>query len=274
MSEPVRHKKKNKGGRPQSRMRQVAKLFQTNPFISNKELANSLGVKPGTAKVYRWRHQHEFCNRYKTICPECASSSIFRDRENGERVCRNCGCVIEQDNLVNTLPMGTTYALENHMAFGRSLGGTLPTKQIYQVLASAPAQKLDLPIRSTQIQVMSNAVESPTVRAMLSYSSEMFHALGLDDDSEICHALSNHFGLRVRSFGAFLQCAKNPRIKPQIAARAAMYVTMLKVERNDDALTLRELFPFDKLHLDFVMHLDRLMREFSLSRKEQRLVAS
>jgi len=264
----TKRSKKNLGGRPPRKMRHLAQLLAKNPFMSNKELAKALDVKDeDVVAIYKNRLRKGFVKLNKTICPECGSSSVFRDRENGERVCRGCGFVIEQDNLVNTLPMDTTYSLVNHMAFGKSLGGTLPTKQVYQVLASAPAEKLDLPIRSTQIQVMSNAVESPVVRAMLSYSSEMFHALGLDDDSEICHVLSNHFGLRVRSIGAFLQCAKNPRIKPQVAARAAMYVTMVKLGKKGEAQRLREEFPFDKLHLDFVMRLDRLMREFGLTRK-------
>jgi hypothetical protein len=262
-------KKRNPGGRPPSKVRTLSKLLSMNPFISNKELAVALGVKDeDVVAVYKNRLKRSFVKLNKTICPKCESSSIFLDRVNGERVCRVCGLVIRRDNFVTTLPMDETYAFVNNLAFGRSLGGTLPTKQIYQVIATAPAEKLDLPIRATQIQIISNATESPIVRAMLSYSSEMLHALGLDNDSEQCHVLSNIFGLRVRSIGAFLQAAKNPRIKPQLTARAAMYLTLGRFEKNSEARRLRKQFPFDKLHLDFVVRLDRLMKTFGISRKE------
>ena len=35
----------------------------------------------------------------ETICPECSSDSVVRDADRSERVCTDCGLVIEEENI-------------------------------------------------------------------------------------------------------------------------------------------------------------------------------
>ena len=110
-------------------MRKLAGLLSANPFMPSKDLDGALS-QVCMVLNYGWRLSRNYARVCKVTCPDCESFSVFLDREAGEHICRVYGCVVERDNLVNTLPMDTTYVLVNHMAFGKSLGGTLCNKQI------------------------------------------------------------------------------------------------------------------------------------------------
>jgi len=194
------------------------------------------------------------------LCPECFEESVEFDAESGERVCRRCGLVVEEylDQFSDDLPFDTTYALTNHLAFGKSLGGTLPMKQLYKVLAQAPEGTKDLPIRSTQIQVLANAVEPPVVKTMLNYGSRMLKELGLDRDEDACHVLSDEYGRCVRTVAAFLQVSRM-RVQPHVVARAALYHILIQLY-PEKAEPARWAFPFQERHLQLVEQLALLAR--------------
>ena len=250
------------GGRPPRSLVTLHYLLEREPLTPNKVLAEKLGVKVETLYTYKGRLQRNLFDIDK-ICPECFEESIVRDGESGESVCRRCGLVVGEylEQLSDDLPFDTTYALTNHLAFGKSLGGTLPSKRLYEVLAKAPEGMKDLPVRSTQIRVMSSALEPPVVKAMLSYGSKMLKGLGLDRDEEMCHVLSDEYGRCVRTVAAFLQISKI-KVQPHLVARAALYHILIQLypEKAEDA---RWAFPFQERHLELVENLALLLKKTS-----------
>jgi len=88
------------------------------------------------------QHKKEEKGKKKlTFCPECSSDQIVRDPESGERVCKSCGYVLEQQaDMVHRLPFDETYALESGLAFNRSLGVADTVRRRYgytKILAKA-----------------------------------------------------------------------------------------------------------------------------------------
>lgn len=251
--------KGGKGGRHPRSLVALHYLLEREPLASNRVLAEKLGVKVETLYAYKCRLQRGFVNLDKT-CPECLEESVVVDEESGESVCRRCGLVVGEylEQLSSDLPFDTTYALTNHLAFGKSLGGTLPRNKLHEVLAKAPAGTKDLPIRSTQIQVLSGAVEPPVVKAMLSYGSKMLKGLGLDRDEDVCHVLSDEYGKRVRTVAGFLQVSR-VEVQPHLVARAALYHILIQLypEKAEDA---RWRFPFQERHLELVEQLALLAK--------------
>ena len=151
--------------------------------------------------------------------------------------------MIEREaDAVRTLPFDTTYALTSNMSFGKSLGGTLPRQQLFRVLAKAPAGTLDLPIRSTQIQVISSAVDPPLVKKMLEYGSRVLKDLGLDRDTDECHLFADQYGRLLRKLAAFIQVSR-VSVQPHLVARAALcYLLRGNPERAEEA---SRKYPFD-----------------------------
>jgi hypothetical protein len=246
------------------------KLRYVKGVVSRKEQASALGVSEQVVSNYWWRLKKRIPNfDYLTdnqnslrppICPECLSTTLMEDHDRGEVVCTTCGAVVDEiDELSGDLPFDTTYALTNHLAFGKSLGGTLPSNQLYKVLAKAPEGIKDLPIRSAQIQVMSNAVEPPVVRRMLNYGSQMLKQLYLDRDEDECHKLSDQYGKLVRTAAAFLQVSKL-KVQPHLVARAALYHVLIQLY-PERAETARWMFPFPERCLTLVEQLSVLVRK-------------
>ena len=82
-------------------------------------------------------------NKNPRRCSSCGSTKITFDRENGEIVCTKCGLVLSSvESFENRLPFDTTYAMTNNLAFGKSLGGTLPRKELYKVIARGLKERM------------------------------------------------------------------------------------------------------------------------------------
>jgi hypothetical protein len=254
---------KGKGGRPPRSRVTLFNALRADPFITDERLAQLLGVKVESVQVYKSQLKRISLNSDLTkLCPECFEESVEFDAKSGERVCRRCGLVVEEyleEQLSDDLPFDTTYALTNHLAFGKSLGGTLPSNQLYKVLAKAPEGIKDLPIRSAQIQVLSGALEPPIVRRMLNYGSQMLKQLGLDRDTDECHELSDQYGRCIRAVAAFLQISKL-KVQSHLVARAALYHLLIQLypERAEYA---RWAFPFPERCLTLVEQLSVLVRK-------------
>jgi hypothetical protein len=235
--------------------------MEREPLTPNKVLAEKLGVGLRTIYKYKSRLSRNFVHVDK-ICPECLEKSVEADDETGERVCKRCGLVVGEyleEQLSDELPFDTTYALTNHLAFGKSLGGTLPRNKLYEVLAKAPEGIKDLPIRSAQIQVLSSAVEPPVVRRMLNYGSQMLKQLYLDRNEAECHKLSDQYGRCIRAVAAFLQVSKM-KAQPHLVARAALYHVLIQLY-PEKAETARWIFPFPERCRTLVEQLSVLVRK-------------
>ena len=246
-----------RGPPPRSLVR-LRYLLLKDPAASNRELAEELGVKVETIRQYKHRLSKKLVDVDK-FCPECMEKTVIFDREHGEYVCTKCGLVVERVmNLSENLPWDTTYALTSNIAFGKSLGDTLPRRYLHRVIAKSPADVKDLPVRSTQIQIVNSAVDPPIVRRMLSYGSRLLRGLGMDRDTELCHTFADRYGRLLRKLAAFLQVAKL-KVQPHMVARAALYHQLKETGLNKKADEAKRKFPFnmDK-HLKVVQLLSQL----------------
>ena len=104
-------------------------LLRKITFLPNEEIAKELGIKSSTVWVYKWRLNKKLVKgfTYFNYCPECFQKSVILDKETGERVCTNCGYVVEEDassKFSTDIPFGTdekpnTFALTSHIAYGK-----------------------------------------------------------------------------------------------------------------------------------------------------------
>jgi len=246
------------GGRPRkNREREILLLAELG--FDRAQIAKATGLKRKTLRNYLYGIRKANGSVPNTVLKtsrkcSCGSTEILFDRENGEVVCTKCGLVLSSvESLDNRLPFDTTYALTNHLAFGKSLGGTLPRKELYEVLARGPKGTEDLPIRSTQIQVMSSAVDPPVVKTMLNYGSRIMTELGLNRDDDVCHVLSDQYGRIIRTAAAFLQVSKM-RVQPHMVARAALYHILIQLYPVKAEQAWRD-YPFSNRHLRFIEQL-------------------
>jgi len=241
-----------------------------------ERLAEKLGIKVKTVYKYEERLQKKLVSsirqvspdRLSFICPECLEAKVYTDPENGERVCQSCGYVLEQEaDMVHTLPFDETYALTSNMSFGRSLGNTLPNHQLYKVIAKARTGTQDLPIRSTQIQVISNAVDPPLVKNMLEYGSKMLKGLGFDRDTDECHMFADQYGRLLRKLAGFIQVSRAD-VQPYLVARAALcYLLRGNPKKAEEA---SRKYPFDGKYYNMVAQATELFnvkREFHINGK-------
>ena len=235
-------------------------LLEKDPFISNIELAEKLDVNVEAVQTQK-NCLINWCKEVLSgYCPRCFKKAVFPDEERGERVCRNCGLVVGAvQRMSNNLPWDTTYAFTSNLAFGKSLGNTLPNSRLYRVLAKAPAGRKDLPIRSRQIAIIQNAVDPPVAHRMLNYGSRMLKDLGMNQDTENCHVLADRCGRLLRKLAAFLQISKL-NVQSHLVTRAAIYYLLreLKPEKADES---RRKFPFKQKYLNIVEKLDKLEKE-------------
>jgi len=255
------------GGRPRkNREREILLLVELG--LSREQIAKATGLKKSSLRVYFSNIRKKNGEAVKTVnktvnktrlC-QCGSEEVYFDRENGEVVCTKCGLVLSSvESFENRLPFDTTYALTNNLAFGKSLGGTLPRKELYKVIARGPEGTNDLPIRSTQIQVMSSAVDPPVVRTMLSYGSKIMTELGLNRDDDVCHVLSDQYGKVIRTVAAFIQISQT-RVQPHLVARAALYHVLIQLYPVKAEQAWRD-YPFSDHHLRFVEQLVGITRK-------------
>ena len=233
--------------------------------FSRDQIARATGLKKSTlrvafSRIKKGENVSKNVRKNKTRVCQCGSEEAYFDRENGEVLCTKCGLVLSSvESFENRLPFDTTYALTNNLAFGKSLGGTLPRKELYKVLARGPKGTKDLPIRSTQIQVMSSAVDPPVVKTMLNYGSKVMTELGLNRDDDVCHVLSDQYGRVIRTVAAYIQISK-ARVQPHLVARAALYHVLIQLYPAKAEQAHRD-YPFSNRHLQFVEQLASITRK-------------
>jgi len=223
-----------KRGPPPESLIRLYYAMKNNPLASDEDLARDLGVKVNTVKNYKWRLRNKLASglHVSKFCPECFMETVHLDRETGERVCRNCGLVVERAPTFSVnLPFDTTYALTSNIAFGKSLGNTIRPKELYKVIAKGPNGRKDLPIRATQIQVITSAVDPPKVRSILNYGSKLLRELGLDRDTDFNHVFADRYGRLLRLSASIIQVSKL-KLQPYLMARAILYQLLQKTDEK------------------------------------------
>lgn len=243
-------------GPPPKQLAKLCFLLAENPYLTNQELAEKLGVAPSSVKRYKNRLKKLVYQGWTSFCPECLQPSVIYDPEQGEYVCTKCGLVLDYQAFLNSLPFGTeeqpnTFALTSHIAFGKSLGDTMPRKYLFRVLARVNdenGRRDKLPVR--QIQVITETFDPPLVKSMLNYGSRLLKQLDFDGDTERNHVFADEYGRLLRKLAAFLMVGKL-KVQPHLVARAALYYLLSKTdgERAEEA---KKMFPFNEKHLRIV----------------------
>jgi len=253
-------------GPPPKSMIKLFHLLSKIPFLPDKEIAEELDVKVSAVKSYKWRLKKKIATgvAYFDYCPECFQKSVILDKETGERVCTNCGFVIEEDEakMSKDIPFGTdekpnTFALTSNIAYGKSLGFTASRNHLFRVLARTSNRnqagrvddgELQIPIR--QIQTITETVDPPIVRAMLNYGSRLLKQLGLSEDKDHNHILADSYGRLLRKIAAYLTISK-AKLQPHMAARAALFYILSKTD-PEKAKEAQRKYPFNRKYLKLV----------------------
>jgi len=102
------------------------------------------------------------------------------------------------------LPFDITYAPTCNVAFGKSLGDTLPRGGLYRVLAKAPRGSEDLGLRARLIRIILSYEDHPLVKRALEYASRQLKRMGLDQN----YAFANDVGALARKLISYLANAK------------------------------------------------------------------
>ena len=201
---------------------QLQRLFQLRFIegVTDREaLAQTLGVnRRSLSEYYRRLRLHLNVGGPPTlsseltleknrdfICPECLEMTV--KIVDVMRVCHKCGLELGRWELDPSLPFDTTYAPTSSMALGRSLGGTLPSKQAYRVLMKSPTGRKDIGLRARYINIIHETNESPTVKKLLEYSSGLLKNLGLEER----HVFANIYADHLRKLGAYLEAKRMSR---------------------------------------------------------------
>ena len=254
-------------GPPPKRMIVLYHLLRKMPFLPDEEIAEELGVKVESVRIYKWRLNKKLVTgvTYFDYCPECFSKSVVLDRETGEYVCTNCGFVVEEDGsrMSKDISFGTedepnTSALTSNIAYGKSLGFTMPKSHLFRVVAenakkeSGSLRNLDekIPIPIRQIQTITETVDPPLIRSLLNYGSRLLKETGYGTDTDSNHILADSYGRLLRKIGAYLMVSKS-NLQPYQAARAALAYILTKID-PEKAKEVIEKYPFNSKYMDLV----------------------
>ena len=181
-------------------------------------------------------------------CTLCGGALIERD---GELVCSSCGYVVEEAPPSRSLPWDETYALEGHLAWGRSLGDTLPMGQLCRVIARSPAGAKDLGIRARHIKTIIESVEPPEVMRLKKEASILLKLYGFYADySEFNHILGNYVGLLAERLGRFLHVfGHRPSSYRRLAAAIVVWLLLkhpeMRMKVKAEMIRRREKVSFD-----------------------------
>ena len=265
-----------KPGRPcKDRLREIYELLQLD--LPRDQISKMTGLKRKTVREYIYRLRKRLREQgvdldenirkivQKTVqknagCPECGGELWLVE---GAYVCTKCGLEQPFFDRDGRLPFDTTYALESSLSFGKSLGDTYPSPQrygprnVWAILAKAPAGKKDLPVRNVQIKQLIQ-VDPEKIRRLLRWGSRLLKKHGLDHD----HALANHLGNNLRKLGRrtyfMLDGQKYFAIYKRIAV-ACLVLSLQKAEHQKLKDVKRELkydsdLKFVRTYLEYEPH--------------------
>ena len=207
-------------------LRALFRLKYQEGIKDPEQLASRLQVGMRTLYEYDYRlrrrlsgqgvrlsvEQGSTLDQVSSVCPECllsrlpdGSLAVWTDPE-GERVCRNCGFVIERiDGFDGRLPFNTTFALESMAATDKSLGSVPSVRECYKIIAKVPKSQrvgaisevlgspkagpngsdvaaADFPLRAKQVRIMSNVTEHPFLADLLRMLVDLSKRYNLEGD--------------------------------------------------------------------------------------------
>ena len=230
---------------------QLQLLFQLRfvEGVTDRELlAQALGVQPRTLTSYYRRLRlkidapnaptgdtsEEQLEKHKEfICPECLEMTV--KIVGVMRVCHKCGLELGRWELDPSLPFDSTYAPTSSMALGRSLGGTLPSNQVYRVLMKSPTGRTDIGLRARYINIVHESNETPTVKKLLEYGSGLLKNLGLEER----HVFANIYADHLRKMGVYLEAKRIGRPHRYAHALLGHLITDMATEYEEVKAQLR-----------------------------------
>ena len=194
----------------EDRLREIEELRALGYNL--KQIANMTGLDYGYIRVLLCKHNHSEKDNKNVMlknCPECGAPVREEDRE---VVCSTCGLVVREKMFFDQgfsrfLHQGSPAPVSN-IAFGKSLGGTLPNNLLYKVIAQSENGRKDLPIRVTQIRCINQFDDHPTVRSLIERGSAILKKYGFYVDGREGTRPENMFadevGKQLRRVGGVL----------------------------------------------------------------------
>ena len=229
---------------------QLQRLFQLRFIegVTDREaLARGLGVQKGSLKKYFRRlgrkvdvphrgtlsYEAQVEKNKDFVCPECLEMTV--KIVGVMRVCHKCGLELGRWELDQSLPFDSTYAPTSSMALGRSLGGTLPSNQVYRVLMKSPTGRTDIGLRARYINIVHESNETPTVKKLLEYGSGLLKNLGLEER----HVFANIYADHLRKMGVYLEAKRIGRPHRYAHALLGHLITDMATEYEEVKAQLR-----------------------------------
>ena len=263
--------------------RKLAKLFRLKylqGITDTDKLAELLEISKDSVYSYNTRLKrklvkmikHVSPERLRFVCPECLGTRVHEDPENGERVCMECGYVLDEESISSNIPFGTeeepnTYALTSHISYGKSLGFTMPRSHLYRVVVKASMdrakkkqkekqvagvdeKKIPIPIR--QVQMITQTIEPPFIKNLLEYGSMMLKRFGFDRDTSSNHVFSDEYGRLLRKIGAYIIVTKAKNLQAYQVASAAFFYLLTKRGQIEKARKVKKEYPFHRKYFNLV----------------------
>jgi len=228
------------------------------------EVAEWLGlsydyVRKVASKNRIWRYKRERVTDSVTqrVCRECGKRL---ERRGSETVCPRCGLTQPILDREQRLPFNTTYAFSNDLAFGHSLGKTLPPSQVHRVIAQAPAGRRDLPLRARLVRIVDAHVEPRGVRRLLEEGSRLLKEHGLYQQGgghEQEYVFADRYGALLRKIGAYLHISQT-RVRSYKAVTSAALYHLLQRHFSRRAEEIRSHLKFGDRELRLVRRIASL----------------
>jgi len=198
------------------------------------------------------------------ICPVCLRNPLVE--AGGEICCSHCGTVVEEKiDPAKYLPFDQTYALSASVAHGSSLGGTMPSSYLQQVVSQKPRflEKAGVSeedtafiqdvlsrtgepvsreearqvirrylrrIELTHIKTHLRHVESPKAMKLKTEMTNLLNQYGFytpGDYNEFNHQLGNQAGILAEKFGRFMDAGMARPLKSYRKLAAAILLWLL-----------------------------------------------
>lgn len=236
-----------------------------NRETADFDLLLSRRWSPETLHRFLSEKHPEVLRELGSICPECHQNPLI-EASGGEICCSHCGTVVEEKiNPAQYLPFDETYALSATVVHGSSLGGTMPSNYLKQVISEKPrflekvgVTKEDVAfiqdimsrtgepisreeareaikrylrsIELTHIKTHLRHVEPKKAMKLKTEMTNLLDRYGLYDRAtynERNHLLANQAGLLAEKFGRFMDAGLARPLKSYRKLAAAILLTLL-----------------------------------------------
>jgi len=229
-------------GRPQPTV--LAHLFRLKyqeKIVDKNVLAEKLNINKKLLYAYESRLKRKLLSkinqiteeRLELICPECLAARVFQDLESGEKVCTNCGYVVdEQPDMVHRLPFDETFAIENPLVFNGSQGSVLSRRALFTILAKAHNGSAEIPIH--QIRTIATTFDPPLTHKMKEYAEALRKNARMDTSNPVCNPdiFSVALGNMVEKVGNIARFDPDMKRSPKDLAAACFVKTLEKMNAH------------------------------------------